>query len=291
MKSVITCAIALAAVIAFASPAKAQGCEAFNGGEIVVDLCGFVWNDTNGNGIQDDDTDLVTDGDQSGINDVTVFLFVWNTSTNQWDPSSDTQTSDGLYTFGDLPDGQYKVVVGVPTGTVPTLTGQGGDTSLDNDGVSDTLGSAVEFCVGTTAPCVTNKEVDFGFKTKPTENVPPPPGTGTPGYWKNHTEAWLGVTIGGVYYTSNQAAALMGKVSKDKTISLFSQLVAAKLNVEIGNDSSCIAATITEADNWMMLHPVGSNIAASSAYWQQIAQAHKDLDDYNNGRLCAPHRN
>ncbi len=93
--------------------------------------------------------------------------------------------------------------------------------------------------------------------------------------------------MGGVYYTSDQAAALMGKVSKDKTISLFSQLVAAKLNVEIGNDGSCIAGTITDADNWMAAHPVGSNVAASSTVWQQIAQAHKDLDDYNNGRLCA----
>jgi hypothetical protein len=290
MKSVITCAIALTALVAFAAPAKAQGCEVFNGGEIVVDLCGFVWNDTNGDGIQNDDTDLVTDGDQSGINDVTVFLFVWNTTTNQWDAVSDTQTSDGLYTFGDLPDGKYKVVVGVPTGTIPTATGQGGDTSLDSDGVSDTLGSALEFCVGTTAPCVINKEVDFGFKTKPTETVPPP-GTGTPGYWKNHTEVWSGVTIGGVYYTSEQAAALMGKVSKDKTISLFSQLVAAKLNVAVGNDASCIAATIDAADDWMSLHPVQSGVTASSTAWQAIAQAHKDLDDYNNGRLCAPHRN
>ena len=79
MKSVITCAIALTAFIAFASPAKAQGCA----GE-AIDLCGFVWNDADGNGAQNDDTDLVTDGDQSGINDVTVLLFVWN--MNQWDP-------------------------------------------------------------------------------------------------------------------------------------------------------------------------------------------------------------
>ena len=84
--------------------------------------------------------------------------------------------------------------MGVPTGTIPTQPGQGGDTSLDSDGVSDTLGSAVEFCVGTTVACPASQEVDFGFKPKPTENVPPPPGTGTPGYWKNHTGVWLGVT-------------------------------------------------------------------------------------------------
>jgi hypothetical protein len=291
MKAVITCAIALTALIAFASPVKAQECDPLNGPEAIIDVCGFVWNDLNSDGIQNDDTDLSTLGDQSGINDVTVFLFVLNTSTNQWDPVSDTQTSDGIYSFGDLPDGQYKVVVGVPTGTIPTATGEGFDTSLDNDGVSDTLGSAAEFCIGTALQCVTNKEADFGFKPKPIVNVPPPPGTGTPGYWKNHTEVWAGITIGGIYYSSTEAAALMGKVSKDKAISLFSQLVAAKLNVLIGNDASCIAGTITDADNWMASHPIGSGVTASSTYWQQIAQAHKDLDDYNNGRLCAPHRN
>ena len=42
------CAIAVAAVVTWPSAASAQDCT----GEVVT-ICGFVWNDTNGNGIQD----------------------------------------------------------------------------------------------------------------------------------------------------------------------------------------------------------------------------------------------
>ena len=37
----------------------------------------------------------------------------------------------------------------------------------------------------------------------------------------------------------------------DRTFTLFRALVSAKLNVLIGNDSSCIASTIAAADSWM----------------------------------------
>ena len=55
------------------------------------------------------------------------------------------------------------------------------------------------------------------------------PGTGTPGYWKNHAEAWpvTGITVGGVTYTKAEAIALLGKVGKDKTTTMFSSLVPA----------------------------------------------------------------
>jgi hypothetical protein len=74
---------------------------------------------------------------------------------------------------------------------------------------------------------------------------------------------------------------------------MFAQLVAAKLSVAIGNDSSCIAPTITAADKWLMLHPVGSNVAGSSDAWSGSgmgAQLEQTLDAYNSGQLCAPHR-
>jgi hypothetical protein len=286
MKSVIRIAIAATALIAMASPARAQGC-----GEGDIKLCGTVWNDVDGNGIQDDDTNpdpLVDSSVLSGV-DVTLYSFVPDSMGGHWEAGPSTVTGpEGNYIFldADVPDGTYKVVVNVPAGMEPTLTGQGGDMTMDNDGVSDTLGAAAEVCLGP-APCVPSQEFDFGFH--PTGVVSP--GTGTPGYWKNHTEVWSGVTIGGVWYSSADASALMGKVSKDKTVSLFSQLVAAKLNVSIGNESSCIDGRIAQADAWLTTHPVGSGVAASSAAWQQIAAAHKDLDDYNNGRLCAPHRN
>jgi hypothetical protein len=67
-------------------------------------------------------------------------------------------------------------------------------------------------------------------------------------------------------------------------------LVSAKLNVLIGNDSSCIADTIEAADDWMADHPVGSGVAADSAAWKAGERLYKRLDQYNNGYLCAPHR-
>jgi hypothetical protein len=122
------------------------------------------------------------------------------------------------------------------------------------------------------------------------------PGTGTPGYWKNHSEAWLvdEITIGGVTYTKAEAIAIMLDVGRgDKTHTMFSALVAAKLNVLMGNDDSCVADTIAEADAWMADHgPVGSGVRAGgrNSPWRDGEPLYFVLDDYNNGLLCAPHR-
>lgn len=81
---------------------------------------------------------------------------------------------------------------------------------------------------------------DFGFTQSAVTN----PGTGTPGYWKNHPEAWpvQTITIGTTTYTKAQAIALLEQVGKDKTLTMFSSLVPAILNVTLGNDSSCVAS-------------------------------------------------
>jgi hypothetical protein len=119
------------------------------------------------------------------------------------------------------------------------------------------------------------------------------PGTGTPGYWKNHPEAWPvdSIVIGGNSYTKAQAIAWMNTpVNGDKTKTMFAHLVCAKLNVLIGNAHDCIDATIASADAWMALHPVGSGVAGNSAAWTVGAPLANMLDAYNNGLLCAPHR-
>jgi hypothetical protein len=40
----------------------------------------------------------------------------------------------------------------------------------------------------------------------------------------------------------------------------------------------------------MAIYPAGSNVSGGSAAWTVGAPLHQTLDDYNNGRLCAPHR-
>src|SRR5262249_40946778 len=98
---------------------------------------------------------------------------------------------------------------------------------------------------------------NFGFKPSAALN----PGTGTPGYWKNHPDAWPvgSITVGGVTYTKAQAIALLGTVGKDKTTTMFSSLVPAMLNVMIGNDGTCVSAAIAAGNAWMATYgPVGS---------------------------------
>jgi len=66
--------------------------------------------------------------------------------------------------------------------------------------------------------------------------------------------------------------------------------------VLVGNDSSCVKSTIAAADIWMTkpptgYGPVGSGVEASSLAWKIGEPLHRLMDNYNNGMLCAPHRN
>lgn len=117
----------------------------------------------------------------------------------------------------------------------------------------------------------------------------PSPGTATLGYWKNHPNAWplLNLTVGGVNYTQAQALSILKTPPRgDKTISMAQQLIPAKLNVALGNVSSCIDDTIVAADNWLALH---GGIGSGQRSWDGGDIYHDNLDAYNNGELCAPH--
>jgi uncharacterized repeat protein (TIGR01451 family) len=119
------------------------------------------------------------------------------------------------------------------------------------------------------------------------------PGTGTPGYWKNHPEAWPVdvLDVGGVTYTKDEAIALLTKKVKGidkKAHTLFRALVATKLNVLIGNEFSCVADAVNEADAWLTANPLDERVGKKE--WKQIEPTKDELDAYNNGLLCAPSR-
>ena len=139
---------------------------------------------------------------------------------------------------------------------------------------------------------------------KPGEKPPPPPkdkdcGTGTPGYWKNHPNAWPaeGIMVGGVLYTYDTAIVLLDLPDGDKSLTLFRATISAKLNA-LCAESSCVDDTILAADLWLAANPPGSLVDASTEAWQgdegkQIIGGevlYLILDDYNNGLLCAPSR-
>jgi len=130
-----------------------------------------------------------------------------------------------------------------------------------------------------------------------------PPGVGTPGYWKNHPEAWPveEIRIGGITYARADAIALMQTPGKgDKTYTLFRATVAALLNKRAGNDTSCpitdrpswtIQDVISKASWWLGEYPPGDGVKGNSDAWQDKGEwLYEWLDAYNNGLLCAPSR-
>jgi hypothetical protein len=112
------------------------------------------------------------------------------------------------------------------------------------------------------------------------------------GYWQNHAGAWCEPTIfiGGHTYSEQDAIALMQKpTAGDMTYQLFSQLVAAELNVYcLHSAQSCVSAEIQAADSFMTTYPAGSGVKASSNAWKAIVSAYNTLVNYNQGLLCAP---
>jgi len=237
-------------------------------------VCGFVWYDTDMDGVQD--------AGEPGVAGVKVFL----TDGTEIVP---TETDSNGFYFFFAPDGTYTIYATLPPGTQASPANQGGDDTLDSDGVPDGLGNSS--AAGVVVDNPVNPNTDFGLFDTP--GGQPAPGTGTPGFWKNHPEAWpvSSITVGGIDYTVDEAIAWLRRVGKDKTTTMFSSLVPAMLNVMVGNDESCVATTIAAANAWMATYgPVGSGVAASSDAWAEGEPLHSHLDNYNNGRLCAPHR-
>jgi hypothetical protein len=190
-----------------------------------------------------------------------------------------TTLVDQLYSNnGDQWD-TYTLPLTIPTGAT-SVTVELVPTPVDNP-----LGGGASLAWITAALTIT-----------PAPAAPPPPpanpGTRTPGYWKNHPEAWpvATITLGGTTYTRDQAIALMREpTARDKTYNLAEHLIAAKLNVLVGNDDSCVAQAIAAADAFLAANPVGSGVAANSAAWKSVEGAFSTLGSYNEGKLCVPH--
>ncbi|MEK6675225.1 MAG: SdrD B-like domain-containing protein, partial [Planctomycetota bacterium] len=103
----------------------------------------YVWEDTNGNGIQD--------SGEPGIENASVTL---TGTDNQGNPVNLTTTTDntGMYMFGDLVPGTYQITFGTPTGYNPTPADEGNNDSVDSD--AGPMGSTPAFTVvsGDTIP-------------------------------------------------------------------------------------------------------------------------------------------
>lgn len=84
-------------------------------------------------------------------------------------------------------------------------------------------------------------------------------GDGSPGFWKNHPDAWPvdALTLGAVTYSKEELLALMAQPANgDASIALAYQLIAAKLNVARGrNPIPAIQDAIATADSLLASFP------------------------------------
>lgn len=220
--------------------------------------------------------------------DLDYTAWAWESTPNTPNPTDDHRTNNdvGIY-LGVVRVGSGAFNVGngftftgsihVPSGVDPATLRAVAEVQW---GVGENLGSAGEYAeiiVDMPDPC------------------PEGPGTGTPGYW-HKLDRWVeweidGVTVGGIDYTAAAAVNIINApVKGDKTLTMFPALVAAMNNVTIGNDASCIASTITAADAWMTDNAPGDGVKANSDAWDVGGPLASMLDQYNNGYLCAPHR-
>jgi len=174
----------------------------------------------------------------------------------------------GIMHFGDWDhiDYYYRVALILGTDTVQTYSGSG---TVYDDGDPSFLVEGewgMELCgdykmylytqwIGQFGPGVKKREAFFTCECYTEEGC-----TYTPGYWKNHEEAWPveGLTVGCVEYTKAELLDIFDWPTKgDITIILFHHLVAAKLNVLSGSDDY-IMGSITAGDAFLCSVPLGS---------------------------------
>ena len=114
----------------------------------------FLWNDSNGNGVQD--------SGELGVPDQTVTLIGGGADgliNGIGDTTSTTTTAgDGSYSFTGLTPGEYQVQFSKPTGTVFTGKDQGGNDALDSDVNASGLSQIVTLVSGKN-----NTSVDAGL--------------------------------------------------------------------------------------------------------------------------------
>jgi hypothetical protein len=251
---------------------EASGGVEVNFGDVLGSIGDTVWLDSDGDGVYEPEVGevglggvkviLAADFNRDGIVDFTTF-----TATD----------ADGIYLFRNLPAGRYTVNVDpstLPAGLTPTC-------DLDGIGTPDTA-------TLTLGAGQNRTDVDFGYRPIT------PPGTAGPGYWASHPEAWpvSSMTIGGATYTQEQAIEIiLSPTAGDVTYVLAQALIAAKLNVGVGNDSTCIEDTIRAADAWLAAQGgVGGGVPADDPGWREGELLYQALDAYNNGWRCAPPR-
>jgi SdrD B-like domain len=231
----------------------------------------FVWDDLNGNGIQD--------SGEPGIAGVTVTL-------SGAASGSTTTDANGYYSFTGLSAGSYTVTVATPAGYNATPSNQGGDPTKDSNGSPASVTLAANNSVDLT--------IDFGYV-----KLQGPACTLTQGYWKTHPEDWDNgekyVKTTDLFYNSGVSYLNLLWTSPsggNAYVQLAHQFIAASLNVNgtSGSGVASVDAALAGAAAYFASAPAGIPTPSGSLRTQLLAWA-TTLDNYNNGLIGPGHCN
>lgn len=114
-------------------------------------VSGRMWDDLNGNGVQDA-------GESSGPSGLTVQLLDSGGVTR----ATTTTATGGTYTFSAVPVGSYRVALSIPAGYTMSPQGQGGNPATDSD-LDPTTGQSALVAVNANA----STTVDGGIASRP----------------------------------------------------------------------------------------------------------------------------
>ena len=184
LKHARTAALALA-LVPLAAVAVTTQIQEDSGCPSSAGICGTVFYDTNGNGVQD--------GGETGIPGVSVTITYTPPEGGDAVTTIVPTNSEGFYQTGPTtplfttyPTGTtYTVSVQIPPDTTPSPANTTDDLH-DSDGVAQPNGTSLAHVTLEEGDLNGDSSTDFGFTASGFSN----PGTGTPGYWKNHPEAW-----------------------------------------------------------------------------------------------------
>jgi hypothetical protein len=207
--------------------------------------------------------------------------------------------------------------VTIPAGFMVTAWQIGTDQAIDSDldpltGRSQCIAIKCEnedtLCPGTnidigliaipSLPPIPGAEPTDPIETPPTPGVDPNEptaaitsiGVSGPGFWKRQIHSWPvdTITVGGIDYNKEQAIPFISNGS-DKSLTMFRQVISAKLNLAAGADGSCILDTLTLADEWLAANgPVPGQVRGNSDEWKEGEPLAQALAEFNNGDACAP---
>ena len=102
------------------------------------------------------------------------------------------------------------------------------------------------------------------------------------GWWKNNFELWPGTGkyLGNVYYTNEQLLAILNSpVKGNGLVSLAHHLIATKLNIANGSNSTDVATAVQSADDM-----IGDlNVFTGNIKPNLVGTIKEALENYNNG--------